>query len=148
MARITYTKTVYDIKYRAPQVISEVEFNQYKRFIILNPNAPPINEQRSEKSHDKLTGFVLIGVVLLIIGLIGLFGFDSPQWWGGVSMVVSVFGILHPILNGGVYESSKNSVKNFSDEIKFYRELKELIKDSSSYADFNYRYQVKYHFFR
>jgi hypothetical protein len=148
MAKITYTKTVYDIKFRAPQVISEVEFNQYKRFISLNPNASLINEQRSEKSHDKLTGFVLIGVVLLIIGLIGLFGFDSPQWWGGVSMVVSVFGILHPILNGGVYESSKNSVKNFSDEIKFYRELKELIKDSSSYADFNYRYQVKYHFFR
>lgn len=148
MARITYTKTVYDIKFRAPKEISEVEFNQYKRFISLNPNTPLINEQRSEQSHDRLTGFVMVGVVLLIIGLIGMFGFDSPQWWGVVSMLISVFGILHPIVNGGVYESSKNSVENFSDEVKFYRDLKELVKTSSNYSEFNYRYQVKYNLFR
>jgi hypothetical protein len=79
MARITFTKIVYDIKFRAHIVISEAEFNQYKRFIRPNHNSLSINAQRSDKSHYRLTGFVMVGVVLLIIGLIGMFGFDSPQ---------------------------------------------------------------------
>jgi hypothetical protein len=144
MARITYTKTVYNFKFTPPKEISEPEFIQYKRFIQLNPNKPLINEHRAEQSHDKLTGFVLVGIILLIIGLIGMFGFDSPQWWGVVATIISVLGILHPIINGGVYESSKNSVNNFQDDIKFYQNLKEMIKNSDSYSDFAREYRLKY----
>jgi len=144
MARITYTKTVYYFKFTPPKEISEPEFIQYKRFIQLNPNKPLIDEQRSERSHDRLTGFVLVGIILLIIGLIGMFGFDSPQWWGVVATIISVLGILHPIINGGVYESSKNSVNNFQDEIKFYQNLKEMIKNSDIYSDFAREYRLKF----
>lgn len=144
MARITYTKTVYNFKFTPPKEISEPEFIQYKRFIQLNPNKPLIDEQRSERSHDRLTGFVLVGIILLIIGLIGMFGFDSPQWWGVVATIISVLGILHPIINGGVYESSKNSVNNFQDEIKFYQNLKEMIKNSDIYSDFAREYRLKF----
>jgi hypothetical protein len=144
MARITYTKTVYNFKFTPPKEISEPEFIQYKRFIQLNPNKPLINEHRAEQSHDKLTGFVLVGIILLIIGLIGMFGFDSPQWWGVVATIISVLGILHPIINGGVYESSKNSLNNFQDEIAFYKSLKQMIINSETYENFARQYRLKY----
>ena len=144
MARITYTKTVYNIPFTPPKEIAEIEYIQYKRFIQLNPNKALIDEQRSERSHDRLTGFILVGVVLLVIGLFGLLASETPQWWGGILVFISVLGILHPIVNGGVYESSKNSVNNFQDEIKFYRNLKEMIKNSDSYSDFARQYFLKY----
>jgi hypothetical protein len=85
-----------------------------------------------------------VGVVLLVIGLFGLLASETPQWWGGILVFISVLGILHPIVNGGVYESSKNSVNNFQDEIKFYQNLKEMIKKSDSYIDFAREYRLKF----
>ncbi len=144
MARFTYTKTVYNIPFTPPKEIAEIEYIQFKRFIQLNPNKPLIDEQQSVRSHDRLTGFILVGVLLLVIGLFGLYATDSPQWWGGIFVLISVFGIIHPIVNGGVYESSKNSVNNFQNKIKFYQNLKEMIKNSDSYNDFARQYRLKY----
>jgi hypothetical protein len=148
MARFTYTKTVEHYSFNPPTSISEEEFNVLKIKIMKNPEAPLTNENAQQKSHDNLSTILLIGVVFLVTGLFGMFAFDEPQWWGVLLTILSTFGVLHPAINMGQMESSKNRLKAEQDRILFYRELKEMIRKSNSHKEFCVFYQFKYgHFF-
>ena len=149
MARFTYTKTVEHYSFNPPQMISEAEYNELKTKILRNPQAPIIDESAEQKSHDNLSTILMIGVVVLVIGLFGMFAFDDPQWWGVLLTILSTFGVLHPIINMGQMESSKNRLKAEQDRILFYRELKEMIRKSNSHKEFCIFYQFKYgHFYK
>ena len=147
MARFTYTKTVEHYSFSPPQMISEAEYNELKTKILRNPQAPIIDESAEQKSHDNLSTILMIGVVFLVIGLFGMFAFDEPQWWGVLLTILSTFGVLHPIINMGQMESSKNKLRAEQDRILFYRDLKEIIQKSRSYQEFRILYQLKYGLF-
>jgi hypothetical protein len=147
MARFNYTKTVEHYSFNPPQMISEVEYNQLKTKILQNPDATLIDEQAEQKSHDNLSTVLMIGVLVLVIGLFGMFAFDEPKWWGVLLTILSIFGVLHPIVNMGQLESSKNKLRAEQDRILFYRDLKEIIQKSRSYQEFRILYQLKYGLF-
>jgi len=147
MARFTYTKTVEHYSFNPPTSISEEEYNLLKIKILRNPDAPLIDEEAQQKSHDKLTTILMAGIVVLIIGLIGMFAFEEPKWWGVLLTILSVFGVLHPIVNMGQLESSKNRVKAEQERINYFRNLKDMIQKSKSYSDFYIAYHLKYGLF-
>lgn len=90
----------------------------------------------ARNAHDRLLTFLYVGVFLLIIGLIGMFVDDTPKWWGVLLMFISVFGILHPIINEGQLESSRNRVRAYDEKIVYYRNLKNTIVKTNSYLEF------------
>ena len=136
MARFTYTKTVENYSFVPPRMISEKEYTQLKQQILQNPSDPLINELEARNAHDRLLTFLYVGVFLLIIGLIGMFADDTPKWWGALAMFLSVFGCLHPIINEGRLESSRNRVRAYDEKIVYYRNLKKSIEKSNSYLEF------------
>ena len=144
MARFTYTKTVESYTFNPPTSISEEEFNQFKLQIRRNPDVALIDENAVQNSHDKLTTILLFGVIALAIGLFGMFGFESPQWWGVILTLLSVFGVLHPIVNMGQLDSSRNRVAAEQKRINYYRGLKDMIQKSQSYQEFCISYHLKY----
>jgi hypothetical protein len=144
MARFTYTKTIESYTFNPPKYISVEEFNQIKLQIRRNPDAPLIDENTVQNSHEKLTTILTFGVIALVIGLFGMFAFDTPQWWGVLLTILSVFGVLHPIVNMGQLESSRNQVAAEQQRINFYRELKNMIQTSQSYPEFCISYHLKY----
>ena len=147
MARFNYTKTVEHYSFNPPQMISEVEYNQLKTKILQNPDATLIDEQAEQKSHDKLTTVLIIGVLVLVIGLFGMFAFKEPKWWGVLLTILSIFGVLHPIVNMGQLESSKNKLRAEQNRILFYCDLKDIIQKSRSYQEFRILYLLKYGLF-
>ena len=136
MARFTYTKTVENYSFVPPRMISEKEYTQLKQQILQNPSDPLINELEARNAHDRLLTFLYVGVFLLIIGLIGMFVDDTPKWWGVLLMFISVFGILHPIINEGQLESSRNMVRAYDQKIMYYKNLKNTIVKTNSYLEF------------
>ncbi len=136
MARFTYTKTVENYSFVPPQMISEKEYILLKQQILQHPTEPLINEMEARNSHERLLTFLYVGVFLLIIGLIGMFADDTPKWWGVLLMFISVFGILHPIINEGQLESSRNRVRAHDEKIMYYRNLKKNITKTNSYLEF------------
>jgi hypothetical protein len=144
MARFTYTKTVEHYSFNPPTSISEEEYNLLKLKIMINPDASLIDEEAQQKSHDKLTTILMVGIVFLIIGLIGMFAFEEPKWWGVLLTIISTFGVLHPIVNMGQLESSKNLLKAEQARINYFRNLKDLVQNSKSYTDFHIAYQLRY----
>ena len=144
MARFTYTKTVEYYNFTPPKSISEEEFKAYKTQINRNPNAPLMDEKAVQNSHEKLTTVLIFGIIALVIGLFGMFAFDSPQWWGVLLTLISVFGVLHPIVKMGQLESSRNRLEAEPKKIRFYRELKEMIKKSKTYQEFIIKYIIQY----
>lgn len=70
-----------------------------------------MDEKAVQNSHEKLTTILIFGTIALIIGVFGMFAFDSPQWWGVLLTIISVFGVLHPIVNMGQLESSRNRLE-------------------------------------
>lgn len=148
MARFTYTKTVENYTFNPPTSVSEEEFYQFKLQIRRNPDAPLINENAVQNSHEKLTTILTFGVIALVIGLFGMFGFDTPQWWGVLLTILSVFGVLHPIVNMGQLESSRNRVAAEQKRINYYRELKTMVENCPTYLEFKLKYELKYGYSR
>ena len=136
MARFTYTKTIESYSFVPPRMISEKEYTQLKQQILQNPSDPLINELEARNAHDRLLTFLYVGVFLLIIGLIGMFANKEPTWWGCILLLVSVFGFIHPVINEGQLESSRNRVRAYDEKIVYYRNLKKSIEKSNSYLEF------------
>ncbi|MEY3198493.1 MAG: hypothetical protein RJA13_451 [Bacteroidota bacterium] len=109
---------------------------------------PLIDEKARQSFHDKLTKLVTVGTVAFAIGLIRVLAFDSLQWWGGILLIISLFGILHPIVNMGQLESSRNRVEAEHKKISYYREIKRMLENCSNYLEFILRYELKYGFLR
>jgi len=136
MARFTYTKTVENYSFTPPRTITETEYNSLKLQVLQNPSEPLIDEMQARNSHERLLTFLYIGVGMLILGLIGMFATDEPQWWGALLMFISVFGIIHPIINEGQLESSRNMVRAYDQKIMYYKNLKNTIVKTNSYLEF------------
>ena len=141
MARIYYTKTIEHYAFNPPQVISEEDFNILKMKIGMNPSAPLIDERSVESSHDKMTLLVVIGIFALIISIIGMMSSDSPPGWSMILLLISVFGVIHPLINGGVYESKKNELRADKQRIAYYRKLKSIVIQSPDYQSFKLNYR-------
>jgi hypothetical protein len=73
-----------------------------------------------------------------------MFAFEEPKWWGVLLTIISTFGVLHPIVNMGQLESSKNLLKAEQARINYFRNLKDLVQNSKSYTDFHIAYQLRY----
>ena len=144
MARITYTKTIENYNFSIPSFISEEQYIFMKIELQKNPNTPLIDENTIQKSHDKLTTVLVIGIIVFIIGLFGMFAFETPQWWGGILMIISAFGVLHPIVNMGQLESSRNKLIVEQKRIEYFRALKIMLLNSSNYDNFKMNYRNKF----
>ena len=136
MARFTYTKIVENYSFVPPRTISEKEYNLYKQQILQHPTEPLINEMEARNSHQRLLQFLYLGVFLFAIGIIGMFANEEPTWWGCILLLVSVFGFIHPVINEGQLESSRNRVRAHNEKIMYYRNLKKNITKTNSYLEF------------
>jgi hypothetical protein len=134
MARFEYTKTIEHYSFTPPSFISEEQYNQLKRQVTKHPNIPFIDEDAVEKSHGRLSVLVLAGFIGAGIGIMGMFSSDTPPGWAVILMLISVLGVLHPLINMGTYDSSRNRVRAERERIAYFRKLKELVK---SYHDYN-----------
>jgi amino acid transporter len=141
MARFEYTKTVEHYSFKAPRMISEEDFNIIKMKIRMNPSEPLIDEKTVERSHDRLSGILLIGVAAVAISLIALFNSKEPPGWAIIILLIGVFGVLHPIVNMGNYESSKNQLNAERDRIQYFRKLKDIVSQSTDYRTFQINYR-------
>jgi hypothetical protein len=140
MARLEYTKTIEHYSFTAPRFVSEEDFLIIKMKIKQNPSAPLINESSVEDSHDRLTGFLIIGIIAFIFGLIGMLSSNNPPAWSIILLLLSVLGVIHPLINMGTYESSRNRKHAEQQRISYFRKLKELVKESNDYAQFRMKY--------
>ncbi len=141
MARFEYTRTITDYQFTPPEFISEQQFDQLQMQIKSKPEEPLIDEKAIESSHDKLVTFLMIGIIALLIGIIGMFSSDTPPAWACILVMICIFLILHPIVNMGILQSSKNSLAAEKNRIKYFRDLKNLILESESYAMFIRKYR-------
>ena len=146
MARITYTKTIENYSFKPPRSISLSEYIALKNQIENQPNKPLIDEDTVQKSHEKLQLLIIVGVLLLAVGLIGLFAMETPTWWGGLLTIISIFGILHPSINSGNWESSRNRVAVEETRIAYFRHLKRLIETSKDFSDFQLNYSKQFNY--
>ncbi len=146
MARFEYTKTIEQYNFTPPQSISEEDFIKLKIQIRENPNSPLINETKVSDSHDKLVIVVIIGIILLIIGLFGMLSTDNPPAWSVILMLISVFGVIHPIINMGKLQSSQNKVAADKSRVAYFKDLKRIVELSSDYRTFKSKYELKYKF--
>jgi hypothetical protein len=135
MARFQYTRTVHHYSFQPPDRISELEYNSYKQMLLVNPNSDITPTDNSKKKNSFLYGLVIVGVILLIIG------FATETW---VLVFLSIFLVLHPIVNTGILQSSINQDRATNAKIEFYNDLKRMILNSRSYSDFNIAYKAKY----
>lgn len=146
MARFEYTKTIEHYNFTPPQSISEEDFIKLKTRIRENPNSSLINETTVSDTHDRLVIIVTVGVILLIIGLFGMLSTDNPPAWSVILILISVLGVLHPIINMGKLQSSQNKVTADKGRITYFKDLKKLVEESSDYRTFKFKYELKYNF--
>lgn len=141
MARFEYTSTIAHYSFSIPEFVSEENYNLLKMKVIMNPSAPLIEETSAESKHEKLTLLIVIGIIALGIGLLGIFSTENPPGWSIILILISVFGILHPLLNMGTYQSSQNYINAEREKIEYFQKLKRIIMSSSDYRGFldNYR---------
>jgi hypothetical protein len=136
MARFEYTKTVEHYSFNPPRMVSEEDFRIMKMKIKMNPEARLIDEKEAEKKHEHLSLLVFFGLVAMGIGLIGMFSNDNPPGWSIVLLLISLFGVLHPLLNMGTYESSKNYIRAERERVQYFRKLKNIVNESPDYYTF------------
>ncbi len=146
MARFEYTRTVEHYSFRVPRMVSEEDYNIIKMKIRMNPSEPLIDEKMVERGHDRLSGILLIGVFGLTISLITLFNSEVAPIWAIIVLLTSVFGVLHPILNMGTYESSRNQLNAERDRIQYFRKLKNIVSQSPDYRTFQANYRRQFGF--
>lgn len=146
MARFTYTKTIENYSFNPPRSISLAEYLTLKKQIENQPSKPLIDEESVQKSHERLQLFIGFGGLMLAVGLIGLFAMDKPTWWGGLLTLISTFGILHPSINSGNLESSRNRVAVEDTRIAYFRHLKRLIETSKDFSDFQLNYSKQFNY--
>ncbi len=115
MARFKYTQTVHHYSFHPPESISELEYNSYKQMLLVNPNSDITPTDNSKKKNSFLYSLVIIGVVLLIIG------FATETW---ILVFLSIFLVLHPIVNTGILQSSINQDRATYSKSEFYNVLK------------------------
>lgn len=140
MARFEYTKTVEHYSFNPPRFISQEDYNIMKMKLQMNPHAPLINETDALKGSDRMNIIVLVGFIALAIGLIGMFSNDNPPGWAVILVLISVFGVLHPLVNMGAWESSRNRARAEEMRIQYFRKVKALINTTSDYSAFRNRY--------
>lgn len=135
MARIEYTRTVHYYSFRPPSRISELEYNSYKQMLNINPNLDITPPDKSKKKNAFLYILVIIGFIVLI------YGFVTENWF---LVMISIFLVLHPIVNTGILQSSINQDKATNAKMDFYKDLKKMILISKNYNEFNVAYKAKY----
>jgi hypothetical protein len=135
MARFEYTRTIHHYSFQPPESISELEYNSYKQMLLVNPNSDITPTDNSKKKNSFLYILVVVGVLLLIIG------FVTETW---ILVFLSIFLVLHPIVNTGILQSSINQDKATNAKMEFYNDLKRMILNSRNYNDFYVSYKNKY----
>jgi hypothetical protein len=70
-----------------------------------------------------------------------MFSAENPPGWSILLILISVFGILHPLVNRGTYQSSQNYLSAEREKNEYFQRLKQLIISSADYRSFldNYR---------
>ena len=144
MARFEYTRTVEYYSFNPPSYISEGQFYQMKSQINKHPNLPLVDEESGEKSHSRLLGVLLIGVIALVVSLIVLKSSEEAPIWAIITLLFSVFGVLFPILNGGILESSRNRVQADRARVDYFRNLKNMVAKTNDYREFILEYKKRY----
>ena len=109
--------------------------------IQMNPEAPLIEENNAESRHGVLTIIVVIGFIAVIIALFGMFSSENPPGWSIGLMLISVFFVLHPLINMGTFESSKNYIRAERERVQYFRKLKSIVNESSDYYTFRDKYE-------
>jgi hypothetical protein len=147
MARFKYTETVYNYTFTPPSVISEIEFQSYKQMLKANPNANIFKETNVKKKNERIYFLLIVGIICFLVGMIALFSSedtnDAPGWAFPL-IFVSIFFVLHPIVNTGILRSSINENRADTERSKYYTDLKSLIINSSTYPEFSIKYKAKY----
>lgn len=141
MARFEYTKTVEHYSFTPPRMVSEEDFRIMKMKIQMNPEAPLIEENKAESRHGVLTIIVVLGFIAVIIALFGMFSSDNPPGWSIGLMLISVFFVLHPLVNMGTFESSKNYIRAERERVQYFRKLKSIVNESADYYTFRDKYE-------
>jgi len=144
MARFEYTRTIENYTFTPPRFISREDYELLKKQIEKHPNLPLVDEVNIEKSHGRLSAVLFIGIIALIIGLFVIFSSDEPPGWAILLIMGSVFGVLHPLMNMGTFQSSQNKVEADRQRIAFFRRLKEIISVSRDYPEFRETYEKSY----
>jgi hypothetical protein len=144
MARFEYTRTIEHYTFTPPRFISREDYEQLKKQIEKHPKLPLVDEENVEKSHGRLSAVLFIGILALVIGLFVAFSSDEPPGWAILLIMGSIFGVLHPLMNMGTFQSSQNKVEAERQRIAFYRRLKEFISTSRDYNEFRETYEKSY----
>jgi hypothetical protein len=141
MARLEYTRTIEQYSFSVPQFVSEENYNLMKLKIKMNPNLPLVDGTKAESKHEQITILVVIGFIALGIGLFGMLSSENPPGWSILLLLISVFGILHPLVNMGTFQSSQNCIRAEREKNQYFERLKQIVISSYDYRSFqdNYR---------
>jgi len=135
MARFEYTRTVSQYYFKPPESISIEQYNAFKSILRDNPLEDFMPKENGGKKNTIIYALVIIGFALTAIGI-------ALEIW--LLVFLSVWLILHPLVNMGTLQSSVNQDRAERARRDFYRDLKEMITQSSSYYEFEKSYKKKY----
>jgi hypothetical protein len=135
MARFEYTRTVSQYYFRPPESISLDLYNSYKSLLRDKPMEDLMPKDNVGKKNTIVYALVIIGFALTAVGI-------ALEIW--LLVFLSVWLILHPLVNMGTLQSSVNQDRAERARRDFYRDLKEMITQSSSYYEFEMLYKKKY----
>lgn len=144
MATFKYEKTVYQYSFNPPTSIAEDDFNALKLQTLLNPYQAIFKEENPNKDLNRIDLILGIGIVAGIIGLIGILGNDSKPGWAIILMMISVFLVVGPILNGGIRESEQNRAKAEAKKQAYFKDLEHMVRRAESYQEFRMACNRKY----
>lgn len=148
MPKFRYTRVVTNYTFTPPQNISEADYNTLKNLLKINPNADISGGTKEEDKDDgKMYMLLVIGLVCFFIGLLTILNTDKVNdvpGWAGFLWIGGLFFIIHPIVNGGMLQTSVN--KSSADKYRqaFFSDLKSMIISSSNYKSFSKDYGKKY----
>ena len=147
MPKFRYTRVVTNYTFTPPQNISEADYNTLKNLFKINPHADigGLKKEMEEdrKDNEKMNTILTIGLICFFIGLLAMLSSDNNQW-GFILMFLSLVFSIHPIINTGILQSSKNKASAFKDKQAYFTDLKKMIINSSNYKNFSKDYGKKY----
>lgn len=144
MAQLKSTRTVYEYSFNPPQFVSELDYSAMKMKTLTNPSEPLFPLEKTDESLNQINLILGIGIVAALIGFAGMYSSKDTPGWSVILLMLSVFLVIGPILNGGIRESEQNRTKANDKQQQYYINLESMVRDSTNYNQFMRSYKVRY----
>jgi len=102
MSCIEFTRIVENYTFTPPSFISERDYDLLKTKTNLSREVPLYRNAKIEHAHNNLTALILVSFLAVVLVIFGLVSSNETPAWAIILLVISIFGVLHPMVNSRV----------------------------------------------